>query len=519
MSVVTTSNSASSETAPKFEFLAYLTSSIWPVLALAAILRLFHLGAEGVWLDELYSIEDAINLSSGNLDLRPLYYLILRVWMLLGDNDIILRSLSVLLDLGAIYIAYRLCKMTLGKSAALISALMIACSPIFINHAQEIRMYALISFLTLAGSWAFANALEKPNLKHIGTWAVLRLLAIFTSPLMLLLLFADCVLAVFSYWDNLKQLKKFLYGLVFIGAAWAPLVFPVFVRSVFGFVQEHNEQWDAARNIGLANTLSRLTQFTVFWPIGNERMGTESWLPLIFYKVITLGLLLILIVGLAKVRFDRKSRVHWIAAWALIPFTLQYIACETVMDGTIWRPRYLLYLAPYLIMLIGLGFDRIRQWKPWVAIAIATFYLIAVVGGLQFYYAQDYRPQWNDIAAIIESQEQPDDVIVNFTWMGNHNLPRYYQGNAELITLHLPRNFSEAERLAMVQSERQSLPQSQRLWLVCQSGCQEQEEYSLITEAVVGDSPRESFSQIFAHVIGEKSSLGEIELHLITQPE
>jgi uncharacterized membrane protein len=512
-------SNSSSKTKTKFAFPTYLAISIWPVLMLAAFLRLFQLGAEGVWIDEMYSIEDAINLSSGNLDLRPLYYLVLRVWMLLGSSDIVLRSLSVLLDLGTIYLAYRLCQFTLGKSAALVSALLLACSPIFVNHAQEIRMYALISCLTLAGSWAFAYALEKPALKHIATWALFRLLAVFTSPLMLLLVFADCVLMTFCYWDKLKQLKKFIYGLIFIGAAWSPLVLPELIRGVFGFVQAHSEQYDASVDIGLTNTLSRLTQFTVFWPIDRNSMGTESWMPLSFYKIVTLILLLTLIVGLAKVRFNRKSRVLWIAAWAFIPFVAQYVACETVMDGTIWRPRYLLYLAPYLIMLMGLGFDRIRQWQPLAAIAIAAFYLVAVVGGLQFYYAQDYRPQWNEIAAIVESQEQPNDVIVNYTWMGHHNFPRYYQGDAELITLHLPRNFPEDERRAMVQSESQTLPRSQRLWLVCQSGCREQEEFGLITEAVVGNDPEEQFFQDFANLTAQKSSLGSIELRLLTQQD
>ncbi|NEO45295.1 MAG: hypothetical protein F6K55_14635, partial [Moorea sp. SIO4A3] len=66
------------------------------ILLLAAGLYLYQLGTESLWVDELYSVNDAKRLP-GHLGLiRPLYYIILWLWMQFGTSDAWLRGLSVL---------------------------------------------------------------------------------------------------------------------------------------------------------------------------------------------------------------------------------------------------------------------------------------------------------------------------------------------------------------------------------------------------------------------------------------
>ncbi len=375
-------------------------------------------------------------------------------------------------------------------------------------------MYALISFLTVAGSLFMAYALEQPSFKHISLWAIMRLLAIFTSPIMIFMIAADMLLFTLSYGRKLEQFKKFVYGLFFIGAAWPPIILPEFFQVIFGYVQEHAVEYHAGQEITISNTLSRLTQFTVFWPIGSDEVA-DALVPLIYYKVFTLLLLLLLILGLTAVHFNPKARSLWVTTWLFIPLTLHYLACETVMEGTIWKPRYLLYLSLYLLMLMGLGVKRIFDWQPAVASMVAILYLVAIVGGLEFYYTMDYRPRWGDIAALVEAQEQPNDVVVNYTWMGNYTLPRYYDGKSKLVTLHLPRDQSLEERLAMVKSASQTMPKGKRLWLVCQSGCKEEAEFQMIKDAVVGENAAEASFQRFENVADE--NLGKVDVYLFTQ--
>ena len=487
--------------------------SIWAILILAIALRFIQIGTEGVWLDEMYSIDDAIHLSSDNLDLRPLYYILLRAWMFLGNSDVLLRTLSVLFDIGAIYLAYQLCKFTLGNFASLVTALMMCLSPLMINHAQEIRMYSLISCFTLAGSLAMAYALTQPKFKYFGVWALARLLAVFTSPLMMIMLVPDCVLFYFTYRREFAKLKIFLYWLMFIGAVWSPLILPRFFNAVSGVVEDQSAEFD----ISLANTVSRLVQFTVFWPLNRGELFSESLINFGFYKLFSVALLVTLGIGTFSTGFDFKSRAKWVIAWAFIPFFIQYVACETVLSGTIWKPRYLLYLAPYIMMLMALGVEQLKNRFSILSITCLLLYLVAVGGGLHFYYSQDYRTSWPKISATIEAMEQPNDLIVNYTWMGNHNLPRYYDGDARLVTIHLPRRQSEAERLKMVQEIASQIPQTERLWLVCQAGCKdkEQEEFNLISQAAISGQPTEIMFRHFSNIVHEDTGWGTIDLHLI----
>jgi 4-amino-4-deoxy-L-arabinose transferase-like glycosyltransferase len=492
-----------------------VASPVWGILALGAILRLLQIGTESVWADEMYSMDDALNFGQDGIGVRPFYYLLLRVWMVGGTGDVWLRSLSILLDIGAIFLAYRLCEYALGKTAAWITALIMSLSPLMVNHAQEIRMYPLITFLTLLGSLTLIHTLEHPNGLRFAVWAVSRLLALLTSPLMALMVLTDCLLYGLNYWRNWSRLKAFVYGLAFIGAAWAPIFLSKLLAASDDFAATHSS-WDPDDGgFSITSVVSRLTTFTVYWPLQSLEYFPSS-IPINFYKLFTVLLVAILFVAVAQLRLNVKLPLLWIAAWALVPATVQLVASETVMSGTIWRERYLLYLAPYFIMLMVHGFQRIWRWQPKIGGLIAVLYFIAVAGGLVQYYAVDYRPEWQAVADTVEANDQASDVFVNYTWMGEHNLPRYYDGDAELVTIHLPRRFPTAERLELVKETANDLPQAERLWLACQLGCAEQEEFGIIQEAVVGENAEESFYETFKNIGDEIRGFGEIELYLLT---
>ncbi|PWZ67890.1 glycosyltransferase family 39 protein, partial [Staphylococcus pseudintermedius] len=89
-------------------------------------------------MDELFSIRDAKELRL-NVNIRPLYYILLRVWMQFGTSDAWLRGLSVLFGLGSVFLTYQLGRRLAGEKTGLLAALLLALSPLFINHAQEVR--------------------------------------------------------------------------------------------------------------------------------------------------------------------------------------------------------------------------------------------------------------------------------------------------------------------------------------------------------------------------------------------
>ena len=107
-------------------------------LSAATILFTYRLESEGLWLDELTSIQDASSnpweVYRGN-QLRPLYYLLLIGWRNFGNSDAWLRSLSVIFALISFFLIYRLGQRLAGEAEGLIAALLLTVSPVFINHA------------------------------------------------------------------------------------------------------------------------------------------------------------------------------------------------------------------------------------------------------------------------------------------------------------------------------------------------------------------------------------------------
>ena len=119
------------------------------ILLLAVGLYLYKIDYRGLWIDELISLKDAEKLSFNRG--RLLYYILLRGWSWFGTNDSWLRSLAVIFALGSIWLTYKLGCYLFNKSTGLIAALMLTISPLFINHAQEVRYYTMSVFLGLAG--------------------------------------------------------------------------------------------------------------------------------------------------------------------------------------------------------------------------------------------------------------------------------------------------------------------------------------------------------------------------------
>ena len=132
------------------------------VLGLAALVRFYHLAGQSLWSDEGNSVALARRSFSEiahrtAFDIHPpLYYWLLKIWIsLFGDSEVGLRSLSVGLAVGLVYVIGVLGTRLFSARVGLLAAFIAALSPLQIYYAQEARMYmllALLSSLTVLGT-------------------------------------------------------------------------------------------------------------------------------------------------------------------------------------------------------------------------------------------------------------------------------------------------------------------------------------------------------------------------------
>ncbi len=96
----------------------------------------------------------------------PAYYLLLKVWLVGGEGETWLRSLSLLAALLSLILVYQFGKELCGRRCGLMAVLLLAVHPLQVWYAGEVRMYAwaqLLGVLLAWLGWRLILRLEKPS--------------------------------------------------------------------------------------------------------------------------------------------------------------------------------------------------------------------------------------------------------------------------------------------------------------------------------------------------------------------
>lgn len=125
------------------------------LLLAATALRLYAIQRQSVWFDEGWSAYAAAQptlLDAWNADATnpPLYYVLLNLFAQgAGPSVLVLRGFSLLLGIIGVALAYRLGCTLFDERAGLAAAFLCAINPLLWWAAQEMRMYTLLAVLVL----------------------------------------------------------------------------------------------------------------------------------------------------------------------------------------------------------------------------------------------------------------------------------------------------------------------------------------------------------------------------------
>ena len=160
---------------------AWSTTPALLILLLAFGLRLYRLDFQSIWWDEGHSIFVATHSLSQiptlpAMDVHPpAYFALLHVWMAVaGEREFALRYLSVVFSLLTIALIWRFARsiqkrnLFASLSFPFLSALFAAVSPLYVAYAQEVRSYALITFLALTSTYLLWRILFWPARPAVG---------------------------------------------------------------------------------------------------------------------------------------------------------------------------------------------------------------------------------------------------------------------------------------------------------------------------------------------------------------
>jgi hypothetical protein len=144
-----------------------------------AWLRFHDLGLS-LYDDEISTRERAQQSVLYTLETRnyPLYYLLAKTSLSLGDTEVALRLPSFLAGVASIFAAFGLVKRVHSRSAGLVAAALIAFSPFHIYYSTFARYYALMMLFALLTLWALFAILEGSRARHWIAYTVSAFLAL-----------------------------------------------------------------------------------------------------------------------------------------------------------------------------------------------------------------------------------------------------------------------------------------------------------------------------------------------------
>ncbi len=202
----------------------------------ATVLRVLFLG-RSFSMDEVHSIRLAqqdwsafvatVFTDQANM---ALYYWLLRIWRMIGENEATIRLLSVLSAIAVIPVIYAIGTHLFGRQAGLLGAVLTAVNAYHVQYAQYARSYSLVVFLVALSTWFFVRGIEERSATHWVGYVFASVLAVYSHFFALFVLAAHAVSLLFLPRREIPW-TPLLRSVMIIGCAFLPLAAFVVTRD------------------------------------------------------------------------------------------------------------------------------------------------------------------------------------------------------------------------------------------------------------------------------------------------
>lgn len=417
-----------------------------------AWLRLSHLGAKSLWLDEGATV--ALIRASwqhfawvwwhGEANLQTIYFLLMRGWIHLGDSETWLRLPSALFGIAAIPLLYFVARKFVSVEPALAAAALLAFSPSHVYYSQEARGYTLAIVMVLLSTHFFVQAVERCQRRDWARWMVASTIAFYCHDFTALVLVAQACSLMFK-----AEPKR-----------WRPLLIRgavILVLALPGLTYVFRASPENLYFIWMPRPSAK-----EFWHLAGFFGG--NGIKAIVAGILWLG-------GWVAIWRNRRSNgdrdAFWrgmlVLLWALLPVIILALISE-------WQPlflqRYVIFSLPAMILLAALGMSQLRKWKIGLLLVVLLcgMSIPSIIG--------DYhkpREDWRGASNMILAGAAPGDAVVFFPFYSRIMLDYYRDRSGASTPLHVfaPRYYAGGEDARNLLKTLNSEPsQFRHVWVV-----------------------------------------------------
>lgn len=345
-----------------------------------------------MWYDEGHSILVAVQqfpfgidnfLFTKDFQHTPFYFYFLHFWLkIFGTSEILLRFSSVIFGVATIPLTYIVAKKLYknDKIVGIISAILVAVSPLMIYYSIEVRMYMMVTFLAVLSMNYLLDFDAKGDKKSL-----IKLLV--TNTLIPYLLIGGIVFNIgqaiaytlylfLAQKEETEKIRKYLtyrvYQLILLVPYFIIAIYYAYQRSKF--IMFHIPSFQFINFVGNVQNFFGAKVGMLFW---------TQYLPImidfLFFVSVVIPIVYF-ICALIRAFKEKDAKLYMAFLMTTIAYVIILISC--MLKVIVLVPRYIIFIVPILMILAAVGFSKLKKWH------IAIF-LIAFTGFSCYYIFKD----------------------------------------------------------------------------------------------------------------------------------
>jgi len=455
------------------------------MLFLGGTLRLYNLGAKGLWGDEIWTaqwsqgrLEDVWRTLTRIPDM-PLIYALVNISSRFGESEFWIRLPAALFGIIGLVAFYFLAKLTLGRRTALVGVVLLTISPIDIWYSQDARYYAQLATLGMASVYfLFSYLTDGARLSTLLGFLLVTCAALYTHVFAGWIILAEVIFATYfllqqsrSRDNTAPQIRRQIRTkAVWLGVAL--LLLALFALPIVGSLVGTLQSGISSTGEGMAQlrlvpalpnflTLAFLADMLRYFSGGH--IAAIVMLPLFF-------------VGLTAIWRTKRSVAVLMVCLVVVPIiTLLFLELSHGISF-----KYFFFLLPFYLLCVAEGLvsvaasvgrfldtrkppghpsqtvpssDHISGEQVVLGILLLAMLLISI-RSLSLVYRQAKVNDWRSIADYLATNVRSEDVVLAERW-GQSALTYYLPGGADFPVLELTPERWERLRAA-----------DKRIWLI-----------------------------------------------------
>lgn len=345
-----------------------------------------------MWYDEGHSILVAVQqfpfgidnfLFTKDFQHTPFYFYFLHFWLkIFGTSEILLRFSSVIFGVATIPLTYIVAKKLYknDKIVGIISAILVAVSPLMIYYSIEVRMYMMVTFLAvLSMNYLLdfdAKGDKKSLIKLLVTNTLIPYLLIGGIVFNIGQVVAYTLYLFLAQKEETEKIRKYLtyrvYQLILLVPYFIIAIYYAYQRSKF--IMFHIPSFQFINFVGNVQNFFGAKVGMLFW---------TQYLPIMIDFLFFVSVVIPIVYFIcALIRAFKEKDAKLYMAFLMITIAYVIILISCMLKVIVLVPRYIIFIVPILMILAAVGFSKLKKWH------IAIF-LIAFTGFSCYYIFKD----------------------------------------------------------------------------------------------------------------------------------